>query len=79
MDTVRSDTAPPGRSWSVRRRTAGRADDDHPTYREQVFTDLAPGELPRLSELTDAWGPLTAEDTYLDGLRALVEGLTGRG
>ncbi|MFJ2845495.1 TetR/AcrR family transcriptional regulator C-terminal domain-containing protein [Streptomyces griseofuscus] len=56
-----------------------RADDDHPTYREQVFTDLAPGGLPRLSEPADAWGPLTAEDTYLDGLRALVEGPTGRG
>ncbi|MBA9049418.1 AcrR family transcriptional regulator [Streptomyces phaeogriseichromatogenes] len=56
-----------------------RADDDRPTYREQVFTDLAPGELPRLSGLADAWGPLTAEDTCLDGPRALVEGLTGRG
>ncbi len=56
-----------------------RADDDRPTHREQVFTDLAPGELPRLAELADAWGPLTAEDTCLDGLRALVEGLTGRG
>ncbi|MFK0136508.1 TetR/AcrR family transcriptional regulator [Streptomyces murinus] len=56
-----------------------RADDDRPTYREQVFTGLAPGELPRLAGLADAWGPLTAEDTYLDGLRALVEGLTGRG
>ncbi|MGM9469229.1 TetR/AcrR family transcriptional regulator [Streptomyces murinus] len=56
-----------------------RADDDRPTRREQVFTDLAPGELPRLAELAEAWGPLTAEDTYLDGLRALVGGLTARG
>ncbi|MCX5078049.1 hypothetical protein OG321_36990 [Streptomyces sp. NBC_00424] len=38
-----------------------------------------PGELPRLARVADHWAPLTAEDTYLDGLRALVDGLpTGR-
>ncbi|MYW16149.1 TetR/AcrR family transcriptional regulator [Streptomyces sp. SID161] len=52
-----------------------RADDDRPTYREQVFADLDPGELPRLAQVADHWAPLTAEDTYLDGLRALVDGL----
>ncbi|AGS72369.1 TetR/AcrR family transcriptional regulator [Streptomyces collinus] len=52
-----------------------RADDDRATYRERVFADLDPGELPRLAQVADRWAPLTAEDTYLDGLRALVSGL----
>ncbi|MEU8431512.1 TetR/AcrR family transcriptional regulator [Streptomyces sp. NPDC029216] len=52
-----------------------RADDDRPTYREQVFADLDPREVPRLAQVAERWAPLTAEDTYLDGLRALVDGL----
>ncbi|SCF96420.1 TetR/AcrR family transcriptional regulator [Streptomyces sp. Ncost-T10-10d] len=52
-----------------------RADDDRATYRERVFTDLDPGELPRLAQVADRWASLTVEDTYLDGLRALVDGL----
>ncbi|MFC8537523.1 TetR/AcrR family transcriptional regulator [Streptomyces sp. NPDC057249] len=52
-----------------------RADDDRATYRERVFTDLDPGELPRLAQVAERWASLTAEDTYSDGLRALVDGL----
>ncbi|OPF78221.1 TetR family transcriptional regulator [Streptomyces antioxidans] len=52
-----------------------RATDDQPTYRERVFADLDPGELPRLARLSGRWAELTAEDTYRDGLRALVDGL----
>ena len=52
-----------------------RADDDRATDRERVFADLDADELPRLAQVADNWGPLTAEDTYLDGLRALVDGL----
>ncbi|WP_172386307.1 TetR/AcrR family transcriptional regulator [Streptomyces sp. MNP-20] len=59
------------RVTAARRRT----DDDRPTYRERVFADLDPSELPRLAQVADQWSPLTAEDTYLDGLRALVDGL----
>ncbi|WP_055714512.1 TetR/AcrR family transcriptional regulator [Streptomyces torulosus] len=59
------------RVTAARRRT----EDDRPTYREQVFADLDPSELPRLAQVADHWAPLTAEDTYLDGLRALVDGL----
>ncbi|MFJ9863176.1 TetR/AcrR family transcriptional regulator [Streptomyces sp. NPDC101165] len=59
------------RTTAVRRRT----DDDRPTYRERVFADLDPSELPRLAQVADRWAPLTAEDTYLDGLRAMVDGL----
>ncbi len=52
-----------------------RADDDRPTYRERVFADLDPSETPRLAQVADHWAPLTAEDTYMEGLRALVDGL----
>ncbi|MET9296453.1 helix-turn-helix domain-containing protein [Streptomyces sp. NPDC003077] len=56
-----------------------RADDDRATYRERVFGDLDAAELPRLAQVADRWAPLTAEDTYLDGLRALVAGLLPKG
>ncbi|MEU1375943.1 TetR/AcrR family transcriptional regulator [Streptomyces triculaminicus] len=58
----------------VRTTAALRRTDDRPTYRERVFADLDPSELPRLAQVADHWSSLTAEDTYLDGLRALVEG-----
>ncbi|MBT2211493.1 MULTISPECIES: TetR/AcrR family transcriptional regulator [Actinomadura] len=61
------------RAASARR----RAGDDRATYRERVFADLDPEELPRLAAVGDRWARLTAEDTYLDGLRALVDGLVG--
>lgn len=59
------------RTTSARRRAAN----DRATYREQVFADLDPRELPRLAQAADRWAPLTAEDTYQEGLRALVDGL----
>lgn len=59
------------RATATRRRT----DDDRPTYRERVFAELDPSELPRLAQAADHWAALTAEDTYLDGLRAMVDGL----
>lgn len=43
-----------------------------------VFADLDRGELPRSAQLADRWAPLTVEDTYLDGLRALLDGLLTR-
>ncbi|MFF9645773.1 TetR/AcrR family transcriptional regulator [Kitasatospora aureofaciens] len=52
-----------------------RAGDDRPTYREQVFAGLDADEYPRLAQAADRWEPLTAQDTYRDGLRALVGGL----
>lgn len=52
-----------------------RADDERATYREQVFADLDTSELPRLAQVADRWAPLTAEDTFQNGLRALVDGL----
>ncbi|MFE1949629.1 TetR/AcrR family transcriptional regulator [Streptomyces sp. NPDC059524] len=59
------------RATAARRRT----DDDRATYREQVFAGLDADELPRLAQVADRWAPLTATDTYQDGLRALVHGL----
>ncbi|MFD4657201.1 TetR/AcrR family transcriptional regulator C-terminal domain-containing protein [Kitasatospora sp. NPDC058444] len=56
-----------------------RPDDDRPTHRQQVFADLDPGRLPRLARFADRWAPLTAQDTYRDGLRALVDGLLAAG
>ncbi|MFD0905050.1 TetR/AcrR family transcriptional regulator [Actinomadura sediminis] len=53
-----------------------RADDDRPTYRERVFAEVDAAELPRVALVARRWAELTAEDTYLDGLRALVDGLT---
>ncbi|MFC8068404.1 MULTISPECIES: TetR/AcrR family transcriptional regulator [unclassified Streptomyces] len=62
------------RTTAARRRTG----DGRPTYREQVFDGLDADELPRLAEVAGRWASLTAEDTYLDGLRALVDGLLAR-
>ncbi|GAB7184039.1 tetracyclin repressor-like C-terminal domain-containing protein [Kitasatospora sp. Ki12] len=63
------------RVTAARRRGA----DDRPTYREQVFAGLDPDELPRLAQAGERWEALTAEDTYEDGLRALVDGLLAAG
>ena len=52
-----------------------RAADDRPTYREQVFAELDAQELPRLAAVGPRWAELTARDTYVHGLRALVDGL----
>ncbi|WP_432097698.1 TetR/AcrR family transcriptional regulator [Streptomyces sp. WAC 04229] len=62
------------RTTAARRRTG----DGRPTYREQVFDGLDADELPRLAGVAGRWASLTAEDTYPDGLRALVDGLTAR-
>ncbi|MGW2703156.1 TetR/AcrR family transcriptional regulator [Streptomyces sp. NPDC001340] len=55
-----------------------RADDDRPIYRESAFAELDPDEVPRLAQVADRWEALTAQDTYSDGLRALVDGLATR-
>ncbi|MGW2420313.1 TetR/AcrR family transcriptional regulator [Streptomyces sp. NPDC001709] len=59
------------RTAAARRRAA----DDRPTYRERVFAALDPQELPRLTEVAHRWAPLTTQDTYAQGLTALVDGL----
>ncbi|MFJ8471270.1 TetR/AcrR family transcriptional regulator [Kitasatospora sp. NPDC094011] len=64
----------------VRTTAAGRrAGDDRPTYREQVFAALDPAEYPRLAQVAGRWEPVTAQDTYRDGLNALVAGLLAAG
>jgi hypothetical protein len=56
-----------------------REGDDRTTYREQVFAGIDPDELPRLAQVAGRWAGLTGEDTYEDGLRALVTGLLATG
>ncbi|MFC9976755.1 TetR/AcrR family transcriptional regulator [Spirillospora sp. NPDC127200] len=55
------------------RRRAERA--GRPTYRERVFAELDPGAHPRLAELSGRWVEITAQDSYEEGLRAVVDGL----
>ena len=52
-----------------------RSHRDRTTYREKVFADLDPVELPRLAQVAEDWAALTDEDAYADGLEALVDGL----
>ncbi|MFR9723474.1 TetR/AcrR family transcriptional regulator [Streptomyces sp. MS19] len=63
----------------VRTAAAGRRAAGGDTYRERAFAAVDPGELPRLASVAERWLPLTAEDTYADGLAALVDGLLAGG
>lgn len=47
---------------------------DGPSYREQVFTRIDPATHPRLAAVAGRWSALTGEDTYEQGLRALIDG-----
>jgi AcrR family transcriptional regulator len=47
---------------------------DGPSYRDQVFARLDPAAYPRLTDLASRWGSLTSQDTYAQGLRALLDG-----
>lgn len=66
------------RSNSARR----RAEHGRPVYRDEALLRLDPAEFPHLASLARRWPALTAEDTYGQGLRALIDGrlmtLTGR-
>jgi hypothetical protein len=42
--------------------------------REEVFGRLDPETHPRLTALGGRWPQLTSQDTYVEGLRALVDG-----
>jgi AcrR family transcriptional regulator len=45
-----------------------------PTYRDQAFARLDPDAYPHLAGLASRWASLTSQDTYEQGLRALVDG-----
>ena len=51
-----------------------RAEVDRPIYRDEIFRKLDPAEFPHLTSLAGHWPALTAEDTYGEGLRALIDG-----
>ncbi|WP_308820181.1 TetR/AcrR family transcriptional regulator [Pseudonocardia alni] len=42
--------------------------------REQLIAAADPAQLPRIAELASRWATLTAQDMYLDGLNAMVDG-----
>ncbi|TYB51007.1 TetR/AcrR family transcriptional regulator [Nonomuraea sp. PA05] len=52
-----------------------RREEGGTTHRERVFAELDAAEFPRLSEVGARWAELTAHDTYVKGVRALVRGL----
>lgn len=52
-----------------------RREDPGPTRRDRIFAELDAEHLPRLTALTDRWTALTAQDTYREGLLAIVDGL----
>lgn len=54
-----------------------RQDTEGPTYRDRVFATLDPQSMPRLASLADRWSVLTSQDTYRQGLQAIVNGLIG--
>jgi hypothetical protein len=47
---------------------------DPATYRERVLVEVDAEEFPNLAEVGSRWVPLTTEDTYVEGLTALVDG-----
>ena len=57
----------------VRARSDGRRPPD-----QTFFGSLDPSQLPRLAGIGNRWPALAAQDTYPQGLRALVDGLLAR-
>ncbi|WP_182897436.1 TetR/AcrR family transcriptional regulator [Microbispora sp. H10830] len=51
------------------------ADAGGPTDRDPLFSGLDKSRMPRLVAIGDRWRTLSAQDTYPQGLRALVDGL----
>ena len=45
-----------------------------PTYRDQAVARLDPDAYPHLAGVANRWASLTSQDTYDQGLRALVDG-----
>jgi hypothetical protein len=60
----------------VRARSArAKTDSTRPAPADGFLGRVDPSRLPRLAALGDQWPNLAARDTYLLGLRAIVEGL----
>jgi AcrR family transcriptional regulator len=58
------------RAKSARRRT----ESDRPTQRDDRIRAVAGDELPHLAALAERWASLASRDTYVLGLRSLVDG-----
>ncbi|MCZ7422761.1 MULTISPECIES: TetR/AcrR family transcriptional regulator [unclassified Micromonospora] len=63
----------------VRSHTARRGQGDAVTRQGAFFGSIDAGKLPHLAALGDRWAVLAPRDTYVDGLRALVDGLLAQG
>ncbi len=63
----------------VRAHAKRRAEEDRPRYRDTVFNSLDESRFPHLAEIANRWPRLTSRDTYLQGLRAFVDGLLAQG
>ena len=59
------------RAGAARRRAAEGA----PPYRDQVFAEIDAERYPRLASVAGEWVELAGQDTYREGLEALVAGL----
>ncbi|HEY3952342.1 MAG TPA: TetR/AcrR family transcriptional regulator [Streptosporangiaceae bacterium] len=56
------------------RRTRRGGQRGGPSYRDQALARLDPATHPRLAGLAGRWPALTSQDTYTQGLRALIGG-----
>jgi AcrR family transcriptional regulator len=48
--------------------------DGQPTYRDQAFASLDPATYPQITSLAARWPALTSQDTYTDGVWAIING-----
>ncbi|BCJ61655.1 TetR/AcrR family transcriptional regulator [Micromonospora endophytica] len=62
----------------VRSHSARRREDARPVYQDALFAKLDPADLPQLAAIAGRWATLTSQDTYIEGLRGLVDGLLAR-
>ncbi|MEV2241007.1 TetR/AcrR family transcriptional regulator [Micromonospora sp. NPDC049891] len=63
----------------VRSHTARRGGGEAATPDGAFFGNIDAEKLPHLAALGDRWAVLAPRDTYVDGLRALVDGLLAQG
>jgi AcrR family transcriptional regulator len=52
-----------------------KPDSERPISRPTDFDNLKSADLPNMSAVSDRWGQVAGQNTYPDGLRALVDGL----
>ncbi|GAA3083529.1 TetR family transcriptional regulator [Streptomyces olivoverticillatus] len=76
--TARSGITQPERSWSGRQRFGDARTTTGPSTERASSPASTPARFPGWRKSSGRWEALTAQDTYSDGLRALVDGLATR-